>query len=170
MRAIRIFIDTNILIAAALWPNGKAAKAYYHSVNQPFRGIICEYNIEEMYRVFNRKFPQKIQSLKSFLAEALLTLEVVKTPEDVNESESKIRDPKDRPILRAAIAAKADYLLTGDLDFLESEVTHPTILSASEFLDRIELYGLIQEGSDDIEAGKTKPFKEAIKEIRDKRK
>ena len=38
-------------------------------------------------------------------------------PTDENMSESQVRDADDRPILRAAITAKADVLLTGDKDF-----------------------------------------------------
>jgi predicted nucleic acid-binding protein len=59
----------------------------------------------------------------------------VSTPEDVVEAEAKIRDPKDRPILRAALNAGADLFLTGDKDFLESSVTDPRIISVPEFLD-----------------------------------
>jgi len=50
------------------------------------------------------------------------------------EIELKIRDIKDRPILRAAIEAGADVLLTGDKDFLESPVTTPKIMTAAQFL------------------------------------
>ncbi len=35
---------------------------------------------------------------------------------------------------------------------------------------RFELYGLIQEGLDDIAAGRTRPFSEAMADIRSKRK
>lgn len=42
----------------------------------------------------------------------------------------------DRPILRAAINAKADIILTGDKDFLESGIENPKILTASEFLKK----------------------------------
>lgn len=50
------------------------------------------------------------------------------------ESENKIRDPKDRPILRAALSSNADFFLTGDKDFLESSVEDPRIISVAEFL------------------------------------
>jgi len=46
--------------------------------------------------------------------------ELIPIPAKENKSESQIRDKKDRPILRAAIYAKADVILTGDKDFLES--------------------------------------------------
>ena len=55
--------------------------------------------------------------------------------EDENMSESQVRDADDRPILRAAIAAKADVLLTGDKDFLESGLESPKIMTPAEFLD-----------------------------------
>ena len=41
----------------------------------------------------------------------------------------------DRPILRAAIQARADILLTGDKDFLESGVKTPRIMSPAEFMN-----------------------------------
>ena len=50
------------------------------------------------------------------------------------DAESKIRDPKDRPILRAALDANVDLFLTGDKDFLESSVTDPRIISVPDFL------------------------------------
>ena len=57
-------------------------------------------------------------------------------PEDVKEYEleNKIRDVMDRPILRAAIYANADVILTGDKDFLEADISCPQILTAAEFL------------------------------------
>ena len=65
---------------------------------------------------------------------SLSVIEVVKTPEDVFESENLIRDEKDRPILRAALDAGADLFITGDKDFLESAVTDPRIISVTDFL------------------------------------
>lgn len=66
---------------------------------------------------------------------ALLALEVVPTPIDEIEKESLIRDVADRPILRAALHARADVLLTGDKDFIESGVTNPQIMTAAEFIE-----------------------------------
>ena len=49
-----------------------------------------------------------------------MTLEMVPIPMEEYDSEMQVRDVNDRPILRAALNAKADILLTGDKDFLES--------------------------------------------------
>ena len=132
---MRILIDTNILISAALNSHGTPYKAYLKAVTYPNKGIICDQNIEELWRIFNRKFPTKISMLEKFLAYSLSVIEVATTPEMEKDAEKLIRDVKDRPILRAALNAKADVLLTGDKDFLESGVTDPKIMTAAEFLE-----------------------------------
>jgi putative PIN family toxin of toxin-antitoxin system len=132
---MRVLIDTNILISAALNSNGIPYKAFRKAVTYPNKGIICDQNIEELRRIFNRKFPQKISLLEHFLSIALLAMEVVPTPMEEAEEETRIRDTADRPILRAALNAKVDVLLTGDKDFLESEVTNPKIVTAAEFIE-----------------------------------
>lgn len=132
---MNVFLDTNILISAVLNSNSTPAKAFIKAVSFPNRGLVCEQNIDEMRRIFNRKFPAKIQALETFLSLALLTLEVVNIPDLEYTSENSIRDVNDRAILRAAIFAKADVLVTGDKDFLESDIVNPKILTAAEFLD-----------------------------------
>ena len=134
---MKVLIDTNILISAALSNNGLPYQAFVKAVSYPNHGVICEQNIDEMRRIFNRKFPAKIQALESFLSLALLTLEIVTTPIEEQEIESKIRDINDRPILRAAISAGADILLTGDKDFIESGILNPKVMTAMEFVNEI---------------------------------
>ena len=131
---MRVLIDTNILISAALSSNGTPYRAFVKAVTYPNHGLICEQNIDEMRRIFNRKFPQKIAALEKFLSLALMTLEMVPTPVEEYHSEMQIRDINDRPILRAAIHATADILLTGDKDFLESGLENPKIMTATDFV------------------------------------
>ena len=128
-------IDTNIIISAALFPNGRAAMAFYKALTPPFQPIICDYVLDELHRKFSEKFPNRVTELESFLYNALSCVRVVSTPEEEYISERKIRDPKDRPILRAALNAHADYFLTGDKDFLESSVKDPRIINVSDFLE-----------------------------------
>ena len=132
---MRVLIDTNVLISAALNADGVPCQAYVKAASYPNHGMICEQNVDEMKRIFNKKFPKRLAALDKFLSIALLTLELVPIPTDENVSESQIRDVDDRPILRAAIAAKADVLLTGDKDFLESGLKNPMIITPTEFLN-----------------------------------
>ena len=132
---MRVLIDTNVLISAALSAGGVPFRAYVKAASYPNHGLICEQNVDEIKRIFNKKFPHKLAALDRFLAMALMTLELVAVPVDEEESEQKIRDTNDRPILRAAIAARADVILTGDKDYLESGLEKPAIMPPAEFLN-----------------------------------
>ena len=131
---MKVLIDTNILISAALNPSGTPYAAFEKAVTYPNRGVICEQNIDELRRIFNRKFPNRIPALETFLSYALLTVDIVPIPDEEHSSEALIRDVMDRPILRAALSANVDILLTGDKDFLESSVIRPKIMTAAEFI------------------------------------
>ncbi|MDD6483884.1 MAG: putative toxin-antitoxin system toxin component, PIN family [Clostridiales bacterium] len=132
---MKVLIDTNILISAALSSNGTPYAAYMKAVTYPYRGVICDQNVDELRKVFNRKFPSKIYLLDRFLAIALTVLKLIETPVDELEQEKAIRDVKDRPILRAAMNADVDILLTGDKDFLEADIKKPKTMTAAEFLN-----------------------------------
>lgn len=131
---MRVLIDTNVLISAALSANGVPYQAYVKAVTYPNHGLICEQNVDEMKRIFNKKFPNRLAALDRFLSVALLTMELVPIPTDEDIAELQIRDVKDRPILRAAMKARADVLLTGDKDFLESGLEKPVIMTPTEFV------------------------------------
>lgn len=130
---MRIFIDSNILISAML-SKGTPFRAYQKAISNQNQGIICSQNIEEIRRIFNRKFPDRLHEMEQFLALAVISLEIVPVPEIPMSQENEIRDIKDRSILRAAIQAKADILLTGDKDFLESGILTPQVMTAAAFL------------------------------------
>lgn len=96
---MRILIDTNVLISAALSVNGIPYQAYVKAVTYPNHGLICEQNLDEMQWIFNKKFPDRLTALDRFLSVALLTMELVPIPTDEDIAEMKIRDVNDRPIL-----------------------------------------------------------------------
>lgn len=131
---MRVLIDTNVLISAALNPKSTTFLAYIKATSYPNHGLICEQNVDEMKRIFNKKFPHRLLALDQFLSIALMSLELIPVPEHEEMSEIQIRDTNDRPILRAAISAKADILLTGDKDFLDSGVKTPCIMTPTDFL------------------------------------
>ena len=132
---MKIFIDTNILISATVWPHSIPAQAFAKASEPPNIGMICQQNIDEMMNTFFDKFRSRLNLLNIFLSDTLPALMFVPVPPEINVSERHIRDVKDRPILRAAIHAGADILLTGDKDFLESGITNPKIMNSSEFLE-----------------------------------
>ena len=130
-----VFLDTNILISAALNSKGVPYQAFLKAVTYPNKAIICEQNLIEIKNVFQRKFPDKLKLLENFLTLALQVIELVPIPCDINNHEVLIRDITDRPILRAAIHANADIILTGDKDFLEVDIQNPKMMTAVQFLN-----------------------------------
>lgn len=133
---MRVMVDTNIFISAVLFPKGRVAEALCKALVPPYQPVVCDYVLDELHRKFQEKFPNRIVELEAFLYSALPVFEIVSTPEETLEAELKIRDPKDRPILRAALDAGADLFLTGDKDFLESSVEDPRIVSVHAFLEK----------------------------------
>lgn len=129
-----IFIDTNILISAALFPESMPYRAFYKAVTDPNHAVICDQNVDELRKIFNRKFPAKVSVLNTFLSIIMTSVTIVKVPEETVPDEKQIRDEKDRPIFRAAIHSGADTFLTGDKDFLESGIKDPRIVTPSEFV------------------------------------
>jgi len=130
----RVLLDTNILVSAILNSHGTPAQAYKKAVESPYQVLICEQTLEEIRRVFNRKFPDKILMLERFIATMLSTVEIIPVPTDVYANEAEIRDADDRPILRASVKTGADILVTGDKDFLDSNITNPQIMTAAQFV------------------------------------
>ena len=40
---MRVMIDTNIFISAALFPKGRAAEALYKALAAPYQPVVCDY-------------------------------------------------------------------------------------------------------------------------------
>lgn len=83
---MRILVDTNILISAALNAKGTPYKAFLKAVTHPNKGLICDQNIEELRRIFNRKFPDKIKILehKDFLESSVKVPKIMTATEFLN--------------------------------------------------------------------------------------
>lgn len=96
---------------------------------------MCDYVIEELRLVTERKFSAKRKILDRFFME--LPFELVYTPKELDLNEfPEMRDVKDSPILATAIMENIDVFLTGDKDFLVLDVETPQILTMKEFLEQ----------------------------------
>ena len=132
---MRVFVDTNIVISAMLFPNGKVAKVFSHLLEK-HTVIISSYTREECIEVFEKKFPSKMKELEIFFDG--INFEEVKSPEKFDEKKyPKIRDIKDLPVLVSAILSDADVLLTGDKDFEDIKIDKPLIFTPSKYYELI---------------------------------
>ncbi|MCQ2362888.1 MAG: putative toxin-antitoxin system toxin component, PIN family [Acidaminococcaceae bacterium] len=131
---MKVFIDTNVLFSTFISPNGTAAKAFVKAVSGENVAVICRQNIDELEATIGKKYPDKMKSLEVYLSILSSVVEIVEVPNFLTKSETLIRDIKDRPILRAAIFANVDVIVTGDKDFLEADIEWPLIMSPAEFV------------------------------------
>jgi len=132
---VKIIVDSNIIISAALFPHSKTAFVFSH-ILVSHEVIICSYSIEECRNVFIRKFPDRANLLSEFLENLVFTQ--FKTPNKINVAEyPKLRDAADLPILVSAIKCDADILLTGDKDFDDLDIQKPLIYTPSQYFELI---------------------------------
>jgi len=126
--------DTNILIAAILNKHGVPNMAVQKVSELPYVFVLCDQILEEFRRFFNQKVPSLIPDMEEFLASSRYSIVTLTADDVAGCDEGTIRDVNDRPILRAARKAGVDVFVTGDKDFLESNVTNPRIMTAAQFL------------------------------------
>lgn len=131
---MRVMLDTNVFISMIFFPSDQT-RELARRLTDEHQIIVCDYVIEELRLVTDRKFPAKKMFLERFFTE--LPFELVYTPKTLDMGELPIvRDPKDSPILATAILENVDVLVTGDKDFLVLDVEMPDIVNMTEFLEQ----------------------------------
>jgi putative PIN family toxin of toxin-antitoxin system len=129
MAGLRVVLDTNVLVSGLAYP----ASVPGCIVGSWRRGgldvVLSKYILDEMVRVLprlssNKRSPAEIRDLAdSFLFMA----EIV---EPGGEVDAALRDKSDGPVLGTLLAAKADYLITGDKDLLTLAGRYPIVTPA----------------------------------------
>lgn len=131
---MRVMLDTNIFVSMIFFPSNQT-RELARRLTDKHQIIVCDYVIEELRLVVERKFPAKKNCLENFFLE--LPFELVYTPKLLDfEIFPAIRDEKDSPILATAIMESIDVFLTGDKDFLVLDIDTPEILTMAEFLQQ----------------------------------
>ncbi len=136
MNKIRIVLDSNIILSAALFKKSTPRQALDKAVATG-QILMSTDTLAEIQDIFNRpKFDKYISKFarNEFLKDFIETVENV----EIMQSFSACRDPKDDKFLELSVNGKAEYLITGDRDLL---VLHPfrniQILTPADFLTNI---------------------------------
>jgi len=127
---LRVMLDTNVLISAVYNPDSTPARAV-EIAGTDHTLVVCDYVVAECREVIQRKFPHRIRLLEALLMQSSLEVFTGDAPFSF-----PISDPKDQPILDAAVAADIDVLLSGDKHFSKLDVSRPVILSPAQFLEQ----------------------------------
>lgn len=134
MRVERVVIDTNVLISAALNPNGtpRAVIEYVGSTNGVL--LFSRETFDELRtRLLRSKFDRYVdqEGRVAYLERLAAVSEWV----PIAGARLECRDPEDDKLLETAWLGEADYLVTGDRDLLVmSPFRGISILQAADFL------------------------------------
>ncbi|MCL2654354.1 MAG: PIN domain-containing protein [Coriobacteriia bacterium] len=120
--------DTNIIISAILRPDSKLAEVLL-DIGSKYEMVLSAYIIDETKRVLGSKYPGALPVVQKMLGSMQYEL----VPEAAR-SEVTIADPKDQPILDAAIVASVDIIVSGDKHFKNLDIERPKVMSPAEFL------------------------------------
>ncbi|MCL2188231.1 MAG: putative toxin-antitoxin system toxin component, PIN family [Defluviitaleaceae bacterium] len=124
---MKIMIDSNVIVSAAYNASSVPAQAL-SLAGKNHRLVLCDYILMECRKVITNKFPHLIAGFEKILT--TYDYEIAPAPTDG----ISMRDPKDIPILNAAINANVDIIISGDKDFLALEIERPKVLSPAQFL------------------------------------
>ena len=86
----------------------------------------------ELRDVVSRKRPDLLADIDVLMAK--LPYELVPAP---LQPSKLLSDPKDHPILNAAIIADVDIIISGDKHFLNLKIEHPHAISVAKFIDEV---------------------------------
>ncbi len=109
---MRVFIDANVLFAAAISPEGRSAALFLLSERRVCTLLISAHAVTEARRNLEGRYPDALGRFER------LTNKVTTVPEASSLRVAWARHQRlpdeDAPILAAAAAANADVLVTGD--------------------------------------------------------
>ncbi|MEG4086078.1 putative toxin-antitoxin system toxin component, PIN family [Microcoleus sp. POL10_C6] len=132
---MRVVIDTNILVSAAI-AGRKPASVITWVINQPdYEWIVSEEILGEYQEVLSRR---KLKLTDDQKERWLNLIQGSTQLIDVSIEIDFPRDQKDAKFIACALSANADFLITGDRDFTEVQSLENTlIISVSMFAQLI---------------------------------
>jgi putative PIN family toxin of toxin-antitoxin system len=128
---MKVLIDTNVLVSAALKNKTPEEVILFVASHADWEWIVSPDILAEYKAVLGRaKFGLPDDVLRKWHA----FLDATTTLVEVDAALEFPRDQKDAKFLACALAAQADFFITGDHDFTEArKLVNTTILSASMF-------------------------------------
>ena len=126
-----VIIDTNIIVSAAIADKTPEAVILLVIANSTFEWVVSAEIITEYKEVLKRP---RLKLTEAQYERWVYLIDSVTTLIDVNVEVDFPRDRKDAKFLACAIAAGADFFITGDADFNEAQtLLNTTIISLSLF-------------------------------------
>jgi len=131
MIPLRLVIDTNIVVSAALKPDGLQRTVFLLAITKPARLYVSEAILAEYREVLSRPELKIRKGLRAQL------LQLVKNHARIVSPAHTLRvtkDPADDKFLECADAARADYLVTGNQRHFPQFWKTTKIITSREFI------------------------------------
>ena len=130
MAGLRVVPDTNVLVSALAYPDSIPGRILSVARQGGLELVLSHYILDEMVRVLPR-LPRIVMTREEIrdLADSFLFLAELVEPG--SEREESLRDEVDQAVLGTLLAAKADYLITGDKDLLALAERYPIVTPAA---------------------------------------
>ena len=131
MLPLRLVLDTNILVSAALNPDGLQRTTLLLALTKPARLYVTLPILEEYAGVLQRPY------IKVRRGERLRLLQLIRNRSHVIRPTRRLAvasDPDDDMFLECADAARADYLITGNRRHVPAFWKGTKIISSQEFI------------------------------------
>jgi|GEM_PF-379594 predicted nucleic acid-binding protein len=107
-----VFVDSSVLLAASLSSTGSAADLITYSEQGEITLCLCQMVLEEVGRNLHLKAPQGIPRFGQIRDRLAGTL--AEPGQDLIDAVARIVEPKDAPIVAAAITAQAQHIVSYD--------------------------------------------------------
>jgi uncharacterized protein len=136
----RIVIDTNLVLSALVFSQGRLTKLRHAWQGTHCRPLVSSVTATELIRVLAYpKFKLTAAEQQELLADYLPYCTTVRMPNKPPKTPA-CRDPFDLPFLQLAVAGKAAYLVTGDRDLLSLAGRFDCpIITADQFIKALNL-------------------------------
>lgn len=134
---MRVVIDPNVLISAAVASGVSAELLDRWLTDRPFQLVVCPALIAELREVLGRdRFRRWISSGEAQLFVARLEAEAEPWA-DPTDIPATTRDPKDDYLVALYRDSDADLLISGDMDLTELHAEDINVLTPRGLLDRL---------------------------------
>ena len=132
MIPLRLVLDTNVLVSAALKPQGLERTAFLLATSRPARLYVSRSILEEYGEVLARPELKIRRGLRQRLLQLIRDRSYAVAPLVHLEVASDVDDNK---FLECADAARADYLITGNQKHYPKFWKRTKIISSREFIE-----------------------------------
>lgn len=128
----RSVLDTNILISALIFQKGPPNLIFISYTSGFFHLCISNELIQELSKVLKQKFKVSDNDHSNLMRKVTKKAMIVESAQRITAIKT---DPSDNRILECAVAAKVDYIVSGDKHLLSlKKYKTIRIIKASEFL------------------------------------